>query len=296
MRLPGVMAKNGAIIAAGAEGLVSAHESEAYRRRRLNRSADILAFPSDRRCHAGHIAESARTPRADQGDRDGGDRGHGSRTGSDLASPGGDNDGRRGARAVGDDHRRASRRHRARRPQPPVHSEPARSADTGAAGGNVLSIRVRPVAARPRPVRSRRQFLAGHRCRRLAGGHYCRTARGEHGAGDRRARQRPAAPVEAGGGRRPRRHVEPRPRDLPCGRYPRRRGEHALRPGREHARTLSGRRRDGSFRPRGRVGQCHALHADRRPLECRGVVPHGRDAADRADAAGGPRGRYRDRP
>src|SRR5947199_3937477 len=53
-----------------------------------------------------------------------------------------------------------SRRHRARRPQPPVHSEPDRSADAAAVGRDVLSIRARYVAPCARAVRPRREFLA----------------------------------------------------------------------------------------------------------------------------------------
>ena len=58
----------------------------------------------------------------------------------------------------------------------------------------------------------------------------------------------------------------------------------ALRAGREHAWPVSWRRRHGAFRPRGGLGQCDALHADRRPLECRGVVPDGHHAADCGNA------------
>ena len=43
------------------------------------------------------------------------------------------------------------------------------------------------------------------------------------------------------------------------------------------------------------LGQRDALHADRRSLDRRGVVPHGHHAADRADARGRARSRRRDR-
>jgi hypothetical protein len=75
-------------------------------------------------------------------------------------------------------------------------------------------------------------------------------------------------------------------RDLSGRRRARRRGEHAVRSGREHAWPLSWRRRDRSLRARGWLGQRDALHADWRPLECRGVVSNGGDPAGRRHARG----------
>ena len=138
-------------------------------------------------------------------------------------------------------------------------------------------IRARSVAARARAVRPRRATsraasTSTRRRRRSSPAAATLAGADSH----RSARQVAAAPLQAGRRRRARRHVEPRSRDLSGRRRPRRRGEHAIRPGREHARAVSRRRRDGALRPRGRLGQRDALHADRRSLERRGVVPDGR--------------------
>ena len=61
-------------------------------------------------------------------------------------------------------------------------------------------------------------------------------------------------------------------------------GEHAIRPGREHARAVPRRRRDGALRPGGGMGECHALHADGRSLERGGVLPDGDHPGDRSYA------------
>ncbi len=180
--------------------------------------------------------------------------------------------------------------------KPPLHPEPARSADTSAGGGNVLSIRARSVACARRccsdtasTSRAASTWDASQAAI-VAGRRTLNSAETIDFLGKSKPHLSKPIVVVVHGDTWNLGHEMYLSGDIRiAGR------EHALRPGREHARAVPRRRRDGALRPGGGMGQCDALYADGRSLERRGVLPDGDHAGDRSLSRGRPRSRNRNR-
>ena len=163
-------------------------------------------------------------------------------------------------------HRRAPRPDCPDRHQSPDYPEPRRSRQlTSVWRRRITSTSMTRRCAR-RSCSDTATFLPRHRCRRLSGvdgvGAIPAVRPGKH-----RSPGEDEQPVEAAHRSRARRHLEHGARASPCRRHTHRRRRHALRSRREHARPISRRRRHGPVRTRSRMGERHALYADRRPLE-----------------------------